>query len=146
MLGSLTTLMVTSHGYSVLSTSCLSCPSRPFPKVEGHVCGFFVTGEALSLLCCFYSGMNRLDHLATKKSCSGKTGQSFPEVVLLDDFKHHFLSQSFLTPQPCCRGGEGEVDAQVWTQVFPLTGDGALSMNLLPPHHLTQKGFIWDIF
>lgn len=40
MLGSLTTLMVTSHGYSVLSTSCLSCPSRPFPKVEGHVCGF----------------------------------------------------------------------------------------------------------
>ena len=85
--------------------------------------------------------MNRLDHWATKKSCSGKTRQSFPEVVLLDDFKHQFLSQSFLTSQPCCRGGEGEVafwvDTQVWTQVLPLPGDGAMSMNLLPPHHLT---------
>ena len=62
-----------------------------------------------------------LDHSATKKSCSGKIRQSFPEVVLLDDVKHHFISQSFLTPQPCCRGGKGEVafwvDTQAWTQV-----------------------------
>lgn len=54
MLGFLTTLMVTSHGYSVLSTSCLSCPSRPFPKVEGHVCGFFVTGS-LYLSCAVFT-------------------------------------------------------------------------------------------
>ena len=40
MLCSLTTPLVTSLGYSVLSTSCPRCPSRPFPKVEGHVCGF----------------------------------------------------------------------------------------------------------
>lgn len=40
MLGSLTTPLVTSLGYSLLSFSCPSCPSRPFPKVEGHICRF----------------------------------------------------------------------------------------------------------